>query len=63
MYTIRDHPEIRWAELTGYPSYNQEEFYKCDRCHDELNPDEVYEDESYGCLCSSCLLRLHEKVW
>ena len=59
-YDIGDHPEIKWCERTGYPSWNQPEVYHCSRCDDEIDG-EVYEDFGYEYLCESCLLNLHKK--
>ena len=53
------HPEITWAERTGYPSWNQPNEVRCERCKDYIYDYEVYEDESYDCLCMDCLLELH----
>ena len=53
-----EHPEITWAERTGYPSWNQPIDFVCDNCGDIID-DEVYEDELYDCLCLDCLLKLH----
>ena len=60
---IPDHPEIRSAELTGYPSWNQPEYYYCQMCNEELGNDEVYEDFGYDYLCENCILKLHKKAW
>ena len=57
---IFDHPEITWAERTGYPSWNQPVDIVCDNCGDIIE-DEVYEDELHNCLCLDCLLKLHLK--
>ena len=54
------HPEITWAERTGYPSWNQPVDVVCDNC-DEIIDDEVYEDEYNENLCLDCLLKLHLK--
>lgn len=54
------HPEITWAELTGYPSWNQPKEVRCDNCGDIIDG-EVYEDEYNGNLCLDCLLSLHLK--
>lgn len=54
------HPEITWAEATGYPSWNQPAEVKCDYCGDLID-DEIYEDECYESLCLDCLLKLHLK--
>lgn len=58
-----EHPEITKALKTGYPSWNQPEYYNCQMCNEELNHEEVYEDFGYDCLCENCLLKLHKKVW
>lgn len=55
------HPEIEWAHRTGYPSWNQPKIYVCEKCGDEVEPDECYEDENYERLCEHCLLKLHRK--
>ena len=54
------HPEITWAEKTGYPSYNQPREIYCDRCGDIID-DESYEDEHYDCICLDCLMKTHLK--
>ena len=61
---LPDHPEIRWIENTGYPSFAQPEIIRCEYCERELDDsDEVYEDSNHEVLCKSCLLNLHEKWW
>ena len=55
------HPEITWAERTGYPSWNQPRDIQCDECGDIIE-DEVYEDEYHETLCLDCLLKLHLKI-
>lgn len=55
------HPEITWAEKTGYPSWNQPKDIHCDECGDIID-DEVYEDEYHETLCLDCLLNLHLKI-
>jgi hypothetical protein len=57
---IPDHPEIRWAERTGYPSWNQEIIPVCENCGEEIDGDE-YADWRYDTLCERCLLILHRK--
>jgi hypothetical protein len=54
------HPEITWAERTGYPSWNQPQDVRCDYCG-EVIEDDVYADEFYEFLCLDCLLKLHLK--
>lgn len=55
------HPEITWAERTGYPSWNQPGgTVRCDKCGEVIDY-EVYEDEYHDCLCLDCLLKLHLK--
>lgn len=54
------HPEITWAERTGYPSWNQPVDAVCDNCGEVID-DEVYEDEYHESLCLDCLLKLHLK--
>lgn len=59
-----EHPEIRWIERTGYPSWNQPNgynHYSCQMCGDVLDLDEVYEDVGYEYLCENCVLKLHKK--
>lgn len=63
MFTIKDHPDIESTLKTGYPTFNQPEWYYCQMCNEELNQDEVYEDLGYDYLCENCLLKLHKKVW
>ena len=60
MLNIPDHPEITWAERTGYPSWNQPSETRCDNCGDIIDG-EVYEDEYNENLCLDCLLKLHLK--
>ena len=59
---VPDHPQVRWIEQTGYPSWNQPVEVYCCECGCELE-DEIYEDEKYEYLCENCLLMLHKKVW
>lgn len=59
--SILEHPEIRWVERTGYPSWNQPKYFNCEMCGDELTSDEVYEDLGYDYLCENCLLKLHKR--
>lgn len=56
-----DHPEIRSAEQTGYPSWYKEP-HCCDKCGEELG-EYVYYDLDYDNLCEDCLLELHRKAW
>lgn len=58
-----DHPEIQWAESTGYPSWQQEPKWTCEECGIALESDNAYEDEDHELLCEKCLLTLHKKVW
>jgi hypothetical protein len=60
MFRDLEHPEITWAERTGYPSWNQPKEVYCDRCGDIID-DESYEDEHYDCLCLDCLMKTHLK--
>lgn len=57
---LPDHPEIAMAMRTGYPSWNQPVDIVCEKCGDIID-NEVYEDETYDCLCLDCLLSLHLK--
>lgn len=59
---VPDHPEIRWVEQTGYPSWNQPEPIICDCCCDEIDGD-VYSTDNYEFLCEKCLLTLCKKEW
>jgi hypothetical protein len=56
------HPEITWAERTGYPSWNQpkddEEIY-CEECGKDITHRDVYYDEHHKHLCKDCLLFFH----
>lgn len=54
------HPDILWAERTGYPSWNQATPIYCGECGCELE-DDVYTDEHYEYLCETCLLVLHKR--
>lgn len=60
-YDLRDHPDIEWAERTGYPKWNQPEIFRCDQCGDEIDGDEVYSDSTHEYLCEYCLCLLHRK--
>lgn len=60
---MEEHPDITYANATGYPRGEEPEYYFCQRCNDELLDDEVYEDESYDCICADCLKVLHKKRW
>ena len=55
------HPEITWAERTGYPSWNQPKTHYCEECGENLEGKEVYADRVHEFLCKDCLLTLHEK--
>ena len=55
------HPEITWAERTGYPSWGQPRDIQCDECGNIIE-DEIYEDEYHETLCLDCLLKLHLKI-
>lgn len=59
---VPDHPDIEWAERTGYPKWNQPKIICCGECGTPIDG-EVYEDDSYDYLCESCLLFLHKKKW
>lgn len=58
---MRDHPDIEWAQRTGYPSWNQPNPYVCEKCGEEIEFNECYEDENHEVLCDFCLLNLHRK--
>ena len=61
-----DHPEIQWAESTGYPSWQQEPNepkWTCEECGIALEADNAYEDEDHELLCEECLLTLHKKEY
>lgn len=63
MYDLPDHPDIAETMRTGYPSHMQGKL-ECDRCGDEISPDEAYEDDNYETLCKWCLCDRHKKtVW
>lgn len=55
------HPEITWAERTGYPSWSQPEPCYCEECGKCLDDEEIYADSVHKFLCKDCLLTLHEK--
>ena len=57
------HPEITWAERTGYPSWNQPTSHFCEECGKCLDDEDEYEDAQHDCLCEECLLVLHKKWW
>lgn len=57
------HPEITWAEQTGYPSFNQPTSIYCCDCGNEITDETIYEDDNYEFLCEYCLKRLHRKEW
>ena len=55
------HPEITWAERTGYPSWNQprdNEIY-CEECGKDITHEDVYYDHNHKHLCEKCLLFFH----
>lgn len=60
-FILDDHPEIRKAELTGYPSWNQPVEIYCDECDRNITDEEQYEDDNHDNLCVDCLLHLHLK--
>ena len=55
------HPEITWAEQTGYPSWIQPKEHTCEVCGYPLFLDETYKDFDHEFLCEECLLKLHRK--
>lgn len=57
-----DHPDIRSAQLTGYPRYVEDSIERCEYCGFEIESD-VYSDQDYDCLCERCLKELHRKDW
>ena len=57
---LRDHPEIEWIEITGYPSFAQPDDYYCSNCGTYIDG-VVYEDNENEYLCEYCLLKLHDK--
>lgn len=57
---MKDHPQIRSAELTGYPTYGQPIILYCQCCFNEIDG-EVYEDSEHEYLCEECLRWLHKK--
>lgn len=57
------HPEITWAEKTGYSSWNQPVLHYCEECGKCLEDEDEYEDINHEYLCESCLLSLHKKWW
>ena len=64
MKQIADHPDIQWAERTGYPSWNQpkEHAEYCGECGRVIDDGEdTYETEYYSILCEDCLKRLHKR--
>ena len=38
-----------------------EDLIRCDRCHEELDPDDIFEDDAYENLCFDCLVETHRK--
>ena len=56
-----EHPEITWAQQTGFPSWKQQKQPTCELCGYELYLDEIYEDSDHEFLCEECLLKLHRK--
>lgn len=58
---IPDHPDIRAAMLTGYPTWKQPKTYYCEECGAPLDEGDVYEDAYHEYLCRECLCTLHEK--
>lgn len=57
-----EHPEITWAERTGYPSYSQPIEINCEYCGEEVDEDASYVDTYYDYLCEDCLLKLHRRL-
>lgn len=61
---IPDHPEIRWAERTGYPSWKQEDDrVYCQECGKDITDEDQYDDAVHTCLCADCLLFFHKIGW
>lgn len=60
---LREHPDIEWAQRTGYPSWNQPKSNHCEECGKCLDDEEIYETDMHEFLCEECLLTLHKKWW
>ena len=63
-YGVGDHPEIRCAQRTGYPSWKQEEddTVYCGECGREIEEGEdTYECRTHSVLCEDCLKMLHKR--
>ena len=60
-----NHPEVDYALRTGYPSYTQPEEEYCEICGMNMDSKTVYCDDTFECLCASCLLERHERdaIW
>jgi hypothetical protein len=62
MERLPDHPEIRWAERTGYPSWAQENFVGyCSCCGCEIYENDDYEETDEGFLCADCYNRKEDE--
>jgi hypothetical protein len=64
MEHIADHPDIQWAERTGYPSWNQpsEDEERCGECGRVIEyGEDTYETSTFSILCEDCLKMLHKR--
>lgn len=52
---IPDHPEIRSAERTGYPSWNQpDDHVYCEKCGKDITYEDKVDTAYHDCICVSC---------
>lgn len=58
---MEEHPDITYANATGYPRGEEPKWFYCQTCGCELLSDELYQDEDHTCLCEECLLTLHKR--
>lgn len=61
MFNLPDHPEIRWAQATGYPSWNQPKTHYCEVCGKAMDDEEeIYDEKSDKYICEDCF---NEEDW
>lgn len=53
---VSDHPDIRRAERTGYPSYRQQRvIFHCDECGESIYEGDTYYRIGDSIICADCI--------
>ena len=53
---VSDHPDIRSAERTGYPSYERDRvIFRCDECGESIYEGDTYYRIGDSIICDECI--------